>query len=189
VNLDSVIVKEAEAKADDDKCIDLIDWKNKQMGKTCDDYEIKKIGFTCERFGYLANTGRDSSLGNTINFQARDSCCKCGGGYKGDLISRKFRVGLPTSSEQLHVLYKTSDGIIDGSIYSFLIYAAKSLGFGMYDTDFSDEATETYPEEHPNQVYERCSYDMSLGNLDFCIGTYELSLNISNKVQGMLILL
>lgn len=184
MNLNSVIVKEAEA--DGDKCIDLIDWKNKQMGKTCNDYKITKVGFTCERFGYLANTGKDSSLGNTINFRARDSCCKCGGGYRGDLFSRKFRVGLPTSSEQLHVLYKTSDGIVDGSIYSFLIYVAKSLGFGMYDTDFSDEAKKAYPEEYPNQVYERCSYDMSLGNLDFCIGTYELSLNISNEVQSIL---
>lgn len=124
-----VIISNATSEA----CLDEKDWQ--ANGLTCS-YFVDEQGAPdveqCLALGHVSsNLGVNASMG----------CCNCrygydvkiGGGYRGMLLGKMFRIGLMkyTDISYVHNVTRSGNVIDDGNIYEFVRDAAKSYGFGL----------------------------------------------------------
>ena len=161
---ENVLVEEASS---DVTCIDYVDWKTVK-DNTCDSYHNDdQSEFQCEYNGYLE--------GILSEIPGSTACCVCGGGYKGEMLRKKLRVGVPSDASALYLLFThPDDGVTrDGSILFFIKKVLGGLGVGMYPIDeYSPSAIAKYPGDSMDNSYSRCLHDASIGNIDICIGEY-----------------
>lgn len=162
LDLRSILVEEVAAESE--SCIDKPGWKSDDL--YCSNYTNDKDGYTCEIYGALTDT-----LSFALT-SGNEACCTCGGGYRGSLIGKTFRVGIVPMSEEVYSAYTNSDGTINGSIPEFVQYGAENLGIGLYETDFSINSAIKYPENVTSQINQRCLDDLREGHVDVCVGEY-----------------
>jgi len=142
-----------EATPSNETCFDYHHWKTVDE-ITCDNYDEH----FCNWSGYLKDLLSGSNASES-----------CGGGYRGDLIGRTFRVGYPMNGtvDSVHLMYKQeNNGFVRGSMPHFLREVMQSLGAGSYPvTIFTKSAMDKHV-----STYSQCIEDLCLGNVDICMG-------------------
>ena len=171
--LRNINTNEFVEEADENKtCIDATYWTtvNKRNCSYYDDATSTK----CHDFGYLEN----SITGESAN----DVCRVCGGGYRdGNLTGLKLRAGYSPDIDSLYVIYTLSDNTTrGGSVVDYAHEISNMFGFGLYPvSNYSHNAWA----QHPENEWERCIYDVQMGNLDICIGPYWKTLSRGNPAD------
>eukprot|EP00814_Leptocylindrus_danicus_P000676 CAMPEP_0116006376 /NCGR_PEP_ID=MMETSP0321-20121206/1695_1 /TAXON_ID=163516 /ORGANISM="Leptocylindrus danicus var. danicus, Strain B650" /LENGTH=935 /DNA_ID=CAMNT_0003474925 /DNA_START=114 /DNA_END=2922 /DNA_ORIENTATION=+ len=163
VNLTRVIHEEKE-NTKEKNCISFPGFSDETGTFVCSDYtsiyENPFALYSCERYGNAVG-----KYGLTVN----KACCECGGGYRGLLLGRQFRVAYTEDwSDSLYTLFPAQDDAWkkNGSIPALLNLAANAAGFGMYEDDIDPYSIEA----HPGSTYSQCLTDVFTGSMDFCIG-------------------
>ena len=147
-----------------EKCVNFFNFTVVDLNYTCDDFvESGKSGLSCSRYGHF----QDVFSGE----RAIDSCCVCGSdaGYRDHLLGDKFRVGFVSESDVIFTITKrTETGNVNGSIPMFMETVATQYGFGLYAQNISEESLALFDIDE----YAACLYDLYMGYLDICVGTY-----------------
>jgi len=156
-----------ETSPEDQQCFDTLKWESFD-NITCSSINDS---MNCSMTGHY----EDLLTGETAN----DSCCACGGGYRGTMIGKTLRVSYPGDSDKPYYLYTDFDnnGKKMGAIPSFLHDVLKSLGGGMYPV----KNNSPYSQHISGSSYSQCLDDLNYGNVDLCIGPFWASHSRGNK--------
>ena len=164
------------------ECFDDYNWTSVIHKFNCSTYvsadDTYNTGYNekCENYGHLKSK---------VGFSAIESCCGCSrlpypgeadhvnengviqGGYTGVLTGKVLRVGYPQYSDVNYTFFTNEISVKKGTVPEFMTEVAHAHGFGLVETQISQESTSLFP----NDSYAACLSDLSLSRVDICIGT------------------
>jgi len=151
-----------------DTCYDYYNWTT-ASGMSCASYELDvelddalSGQKPCSLYGHFVSN-------STNGFSASKACCACGGGDKV-FQNKMLRVGYPVnvSDDGFTLTMNMTTGNRSGTFYNFMVETLEDRGFGLVEKKVSEEAKMAYP----NDPFTACTYDISKGKLDFCMGPF-----------------